>query len=135
MQACTALRRCWRIWRAACGATLTRFRPTPPSPCAWDAALFQNRNMAAMQPERLGAQARTALRRALAELAGCAQRNVALTGVRRLVTKSGPPGVLVLATAALGADPAAAQQLVAQLREVCASAVRPVAALNNAKRV
>ena len=74
--------------------------------------------MAAMQPEKLAAQARTALRKALADLAGCVQRDVALTGVCRLAAKSGPPGLLVTVTAALSADPRAAQQLVAQLQEV-----------------
>ena len=85
----------------------------------------KERHAAAVQPEKLAAQARTALRRALAELAGCAQRDVALIGVRRLVAKSGPPGLLVAATAALGADPAAAQQLAAQLHEVRGPAVPP----------
>ena len=75
-------------------------------------------SVAAAQPEKLAGQARTALRRALAGLAGCGQRDVALTGVRRVVAKCGPPGLLVTATAALGAEPAAAQQLVAQLHEV-----------------
>lgn len=74
--------------------------------------------MAAVQPEKLAGQARTALRRALAGLAGCGLRDVALTGVRRVVVKCGPPGLLVTVTAALGADSTAAQQLVAQLHEV-----------------
>ena len=71
-----------------------------------------------MQPEKLAGQARTALRRTLAELAGCGQRDVALTGVQRVAAKCGPPGLLVTVTAALGAEPTAAQQLVAQLHEV-----------------
>ncbi|KAK9836972.1 hypothetical protein WJX81_003624 [Elliptochloris bilobata] len=46
------------------------------------------------KPGNLSAPARTALRVALAEMAGCDLRDAVLTGVRRLVAKAGPDGLL-----------------------------------------
>lgn len=68
------------------------------------------------RPGDLGAAARAAMRGALAALAGCELRAVALTGVQRLTAKVGPGGLLVTLAAALGADPTAGRLLAAQLR-------------------
>lgn len=68
------------------------------------------------RPGDLGAAARAAMRGALAALAGCELRAVALTGVQRLTAKAGPGGLLVTLAAALGADPTAGRLLAAQLR-------------------